>query len=75
MFHFEPSGLVRSYNALAAQVEALEAEAERKKTERERLEEAVRQVRTGLAAVPFEAEKVGERDVPGTGWVPEPQRL
>jgi len=57
MLHFEQSGLVKSYNGLAAQVEALEAEVARKRAERERLEESVRQVRAELAAVPFEREK------------------
>ena len=71
VLHFEHSGLVKSYNGLAAQVEALEAEAARKRAERERLEEAVRQVRTELAAVPFEREKVRVPGALGIDWFPE----
>lgn len=75
MLHFEQSGLVKSYNGLAAQVEALEAEVARKRAERERLEESVRQVRAELAAVPFEREKARVPSALGVDWVPEPQRL
>jgi hypothetical protein len=38
-------------------------------------QKAVRQVRTELAALPFEREKVRVPGALGVSWVPEPQRL